>query len=940
MFRTKLTSLSALVLVGLLTTPVAAADRLYSLMTSNLGMSSPSASEIEILDLGTLTKLNSFSVGNRDVSSMAVMPDHSRVYITDFSASAVAVYNLSGTLLNTIPVTSPRDTALSSDGSRLYVTSGQSISVIDTTTDTIAGSLSTGTDITMAVTVSSDDSTLAVSSYYYGGSGSAVYLVDAPTLTLNHRIPVTHPTHPTPLTGDTVFTDTGRVLAWDGNSDTLYQFDIASGTQIMSDSIVAFRDGGMSANFNNALEYSTVPDRAYVHHDTIDEILELDPSAVSVTPLGGFTGRPFANALSTDQAELYTSVLHRFSGGGADTLDLLDLTSGVFSRGVYTFATPTMSARDMIVLPFSTEVRWIHGSSGLWDTRANWSGGQVPTSFNKAVIEPSTGLTVTGPASPTIVDELSLDATSGVAILELQETGTLTVTRQTAIGFRGRVAGSGTLNGLGGISNSGEIDLGSNALQLAGGALTNDGVLRGSGDVGNRIVNSPTGEVRMRGGQRMRLAGTGNSNAGMIDVVGGELEVTADLTNQSSTGIIAARDATLRFGGGLTNNGAVAVSFGATDIFGDISNTATGVISIGGGAQVTFYDDLTQNGTFVVSKVGSIASVAVLFGAFTGSGGFTGGGDVFALGDLSPGISPGEVFVDGNLFMGATTHSTFELQGTESGDFDRLVVTGEVGVQGDLTVVVLDGFAPSLADAFGIIAASGGLDGIFGRVNGVLLPGSKACAVTYQPNGTKVTIVRPGDFETDGDVDFADFTYLAANYGQSGKSWVDGDADGSGDVTFADFTYLAANYGISDPDSVAEAPSAGAVELHVDVVTGEMWLVGNAATLSGYSIASAAGSLVPDGDGSAAPFQFYLSNLADDISAASLGVGVAVDGDLSLDAGYDTAGPMDLTFSYGMFGQGGSQSGQVVAVPEPTCLLLLALGGIVGLRRRRDRRRG
>ena len=37
--------------------------------------------------------------------------------------------------------------------------------------------------------------------------------------------------------------------------------------------------------------------------------------------------------------------------------------------------------------------------------------------------------------------------------------------------------------------------------------------------------------------------------------------------------------------------------------------------------------DLVQNGTFVVAKAGSTSAVAVLFGAFSGSGGFTGGGD-------------------------------------------------------------------------------------------------------------------------------------------------------------------------------------------------------------------------------------------------------------------------------------------------------------------------
>lgn len=55
-----------------------------------------------------------------------------------------------------------------------------------------------------------------------------------------------------------------------------------------------------------------------------------------------------------------------------------------------------------------------------------------------------------------------------------------------------------------------------------------------------------------------------------------------------------------------------------------------------GGAHATFFDDVTQNGVMQVSAVGNTSSTAVILGAFSGSGGFVGGGDVFALGDRRP----------------------------------------------------------------------------------------------------------------------------------------------------------------------------------------------------------------------------------------------------------------------------------------------------------------
>ena len=374
----------------------------------------------------------------------------------------------------------------------------------------------------------------------------------------------------------------------------------------------------------------------------------------------------------------------------------------------------------------------------------------------------------------------------------------------------------------------------------------------------------------------------------------GTVTVTSDLTATPANWVEIA-------GGGSGGTVSIAAS-GLLAVLGDVNVGSGGTLSIDGALAAT--------------------SVNVTGGTLTSAAG---------------GI--GTASVQGNIVL--TGGAGLAVDATVAG-IDAIVCTGAITTDpsASLTITPLALPGPALGTAMPLITADGGLDGIFGHIDGVLQPGNLAFAVTYQPNGATVTVVTPGDFEVDGDVDFGDFTYLAANYGLSGKSWVDGDCDGNGTVEFVDFTHLAANYG-SDSDSSAEAPSAGAVELHVDVTTGEMWLAGNAATLSGYSITSAAGSLVPDGDDTATPFQFYLANLAGDVSTASLGVGVLIDGELALDAAYDTAGPMDLTFSYGVFGQGGSVSlgaGNVIVVPEPTCVALLLFGGLMGLSRGRRSR--
>jgi hypothetical protein len=377
--------------------------------------------------------------------------------------------------------------------------------------------------------------------------------------------------------------------------------------------------------------------------------------------------------------------------GGSFNVDVSSLFSGLTLTSFSVRANPDvlrLSSLDFTVDPL--ELHWTNPQSGQWGVAANWSPALVPGTLSRVVIDPVSGVIVSGPASNTTVSALTVGAqSSGVAVLNLSAAADLHVT------------------GVATVQSRGAIELGA-ANVLHAGRLENSGVVSGSGQVDAQLDNLAGGRISVGAGQRVQFTGAGtHQNAGMVDVLGGEAAFNGAVVNAVSTGLIAGRDAVLRFNGGLTNRGSLALGSGNSDVFGDIANT--GAIALGARSTVTFYDDLAQDGAFVVPT----SSAATLYGAFTGSGGFTGGGEVVVLGDLRPGNSPAVVVYGGDLTLGPTAHTAIDIEGLVPGQYDVLQVTGDATLGGTLGVTIGDGFSLGLGQSFVFLTAGGGLAGQF-----------------------------------------------------------------------------------------------------------------------------------------------------------------------------------------------------------------------------------
>ena len=219
------------------------------------------------------------------------------------------------------------------------------------------------------------------------------------------------------------------------------------------------------------------------------------------------------------------------------------------------------------------EVHWTNGTD-YWDTASNWDRNIVPNSLSDVFIDPVNGVDVFGPYDDRTVPTLLIGAqSSGTADLQLQASSVLSVSGLTTVTSRGRISGAGILHAAGGISNDGEILLGTNSLDISGGTLTNNGTLAGNGNIDNSLNNTTSGEVRVAASQRMQFTNTGaQSNAGRIEAIGNadfggpaEIEFDGNVQNAAGTGLITGRSAVLRFNDGLENAGALALSFGISE---------------------------------------------------------------------------------------------------------------------------------------------------------------------------------------------------------------------------------------------------------------------------------------------------------------------------------------------------------------------------------------
>ncbi len=389
------------------------------------------------------------------------------------------------------------------------------------------------------------------------------------------------------------------------------------------------------------------------------------------------------------------------------------------------------------------DLTWTGDGAGDWDDLQNWKARLfLPGPTDHAILDSTENFTiVNGPTSLTQVRELTVGENSEAQVaLRLQNEQQLEVVERVNIGTQGKLTGNGHVS-TDEVDNLGEVDLNEFGLTLAASVLENGGLLLGSGRIDAVVLNQFDGEIRIDDGERMLLNGESHFNAGMIQLLGGTLDITQSFNN-APTGRIVGRGAIFA-DVGIGNVGTIATSGGFTDCFAQVFNSEGGTCITSGGGTTTFYEDVEHNGQEIRT---SFNSSTTFFGSVSGDGPFTGTGNVFMEGDLQPGNSPGSVRFEGNLDLSASSSVEIEIGGTNAGtEYDQLVIEGDLFLEGELIVIPINGFRFAPNQRFEILTIVGTRTGIFNSLpEGALIGtfGGVDLFITYNSqDGNDVAIV-------------------------------------------------------------------------------------------------------------------------------------------------------------------------------------------------------
>jgi autotransporter-associated beta strand protein len=289
----------------------------------------------------------------------------------------------------------------------------------------------------------------------------------------------------------------------------------------------------------------------------------------------------------------------------------------------------------------------------------------------------------------------------------------------------------------------------------------------------------------------------------------------------STTGHLIVNDNTDRSFGGVMQNGTGSGSLlaftkqGSGKLTLDAGNTYTGTTTISGGTLALGPSGGINSSSVIQVDAGATFDVSARLPSYSvgatqtlkGNGTVVGNVNTVAGSIIAPGGSVGTLSINGDTSLISTL--AIEYSGAT---IDKLTVSGAL----DITTATVDfNQLATLAGGARVFASYGSLVGAaFASV--LDLPAGFTINYNYL-GANQIALVggaHPGDFDSDGDVDGADFVAWQTNFPKaSGALPSEGDADGDGDVDGADFVVWQTNFPFTPGPGASPVPEPQAALL-------------------------------------------------------------------------------------------------------------------------------
>jgi autotransporter-associated beta strand protein len=245
-------------------------------------------------------------------------------------------------------------------------------------------------------------------------------------------------------------------------------------------------------------------------------------------------------------------------------------------------------------------------------------------------------------------------------------------------------------------------------------------------------------------------------------------------------------------GGSITESG-------SNNLWTNVQKTGAGKWTLLGANNYTGTTVVDQ-GTLSLGSTGALVTTPLIH-VKTGAILDVSGQPSFTVGASAVQSLKGDGSVTGNVTIAAGSAFAVDYAGST---IDSLSISGAFTISG--ATIDFNDIGGALTGGPHVIATYGSLVGTFGTTLDLPL----GYILDYDYLGNQIALVasaHPGDFDSDGDVDGADFVAWQTNFPTaSGATLAQGDADGDGDVDGADFVVWQTNFPFTPGPGASPVP--------------------------------------------------------------------------------------------------------------------------------------